>query len=56
LYSGERAGVRGDFLSPLQQKKPLTLTLSPEYKGEGTRREVKLDPYNAPRHAHLRWA
>jgi len=38
LYSGERAGVRGDSpeLRP-SQKWPLTLTLSPEYGREGTR-------------------
>ena len=36
-YSGERAGVRGCSACELsKQLPPLTLTLSPEYRGEGT--------------------
>ncbi len=39
LYSGERAGVRGErgiFRRLLNDRSsPLTLTLSPEYRGEG---------------------
>jgi hypothetical protein len=42
LYSGERAGVRGFaqwtlVVDPRSSREPpLTLTLSPEYRGEGT--------------------
>src|SRR3954464_7216021 len=35
LYSGERAGVRGSALRT-EERPPLILTLSPEYKGEGS--------------------
>src|SRR5207247_2538773 len=34
LYAGERAGVRGG-LPTRSPTKPLTLTLSPEYRGRG---------------------
>ena len=37
LYSGERAGVRGFSRAAQFAEPPLTLTLSPEYRGEGTR-------------------
>src|SRR6185437_14858420 len=37
-YSGERVGVRGRSRVALLTEWPLTLTLSPEYGGEGTRK------------------
>src|SRR4051794_3997968 len=45
LYSGERAGVRGIARAALvirrraSRNRPLTLTLSPAYRGEGTNDE-----------------
>jgi hypothetical protein len=37
MYSGERARVRGLCDLRFQMPKPLTITLSPEYRAEGTR-------------------
>jgi hypothetical protein len=36
LYSAERPGVRGFADASTTAAIPLTLTLSPEYRGEGT--------------------
>src|SRR4051812_41574678 len=50
LYSGETAGVRGGFfnrqsaIGNRQYEEPLTLTLSPECRGEGTGRQCLPGP------------
>jgi hypothetical protein len=50
LYAGERAGVRGfapaaRVVAPYSSRtRPLTLTLSPEYRGEGTGHERRSPP------------
>src|SRR5215210_8719473 len=50
LYSGERAGVRGSSLRTLERR-PLTLTLSPEYRGEGTESNRDHRPAERPAEA-----
>src|SRR5262249_25605979 len=56
LYSGERAGVRGHFCWwRIVPQRPLTLTLSPEYGGEGTRPEqgIPMNPFHHSRRHFL---